>query len=106
MTDKTKDRIVAAGFSVIASIVVFALSFWVTGLADSDKTINLKLESKVDKAQYRLDCDAAEKKIVAIETTMKEYVETNRELMKLLYEMNIKLGRIETDVTWLKQRIK
>jgi hypothetical protein len=106
MTDKTRDRILAAGFSVIASIIVFAVSFWVTGIADTDHQIEMLLNAKVDKEQYHLDCRVVDKRIDNMEVSMKEYVETNRELMKLLYEMNNKLGKIETDVTWLKSRIR
>ena len=106
MTEKVRDKIMTAVFSVVSSAVIFALGFWATGIRLTDEKINNRIDQKVDKVQYYDDCKKVDMRIDRVEITVKDYAEQNQELMKLLYEMNNKLGRIETDVTWLKQRIK
>jgi len=104
MTDKVKEKVVGAIFSALVSVLIFVIGFWATGIRISDESINKRIDSKVDKEQYAIDCKAYEKRADAVDMTMRDYVETNKELMRILYEMNSRLGKIETDVNWLKQR--
>jgi hypothetical protein len=107
MTDKLKDKIVGAIFSALVSVLIFVIGFWATGIRISDDSINKRIDSKVDKEQYAIDCKVHEKRLDAIDKTVHE---TNKELVRILYEVNNRLGsiesnigKIETDVTWLKR---
>lgn len=104
MTDKTRDKIIAALISIGASLIILVVGFWLTGLRLSNEDLDLRIDSKVDQIQYMKDCDVMEKRILNNEKMLESYKKDSDELFRVLYGMKEQLGRIETDVNWLKKK--
>jgi 3-phenylpropionate/cinnamic acid dioxygenase small subunit len=106
MTDKMRDKVVGAMVSVAASVAVFVIGFWLTGMRLSDEKFEQRLDRKVDKELFDEECKRVDNRIFTLETSMKE---SNNDTKKLLEVMNMireQNGRIETDINWLKKNSK
>jgi len=86
MTQDTKVKIWAIAISAATSMLVMIVSFTLQASKDDSKGIEQKLEQKVDKVQYKEDCENMDERVKRMENT---------------YDLLIE---IKTDVKWLKEK--
>lgn len=86
MTSETKRTIMLFIGSTIVSVSTVIISFGLYAGRDENKIIDQKLEQKVDKVQYKEDCENMDERVKRMENT---------------YDLLIE---IKTDVKWLKEK--
>jgi hypothetical protein len=86
MTSETKRTVLLFAGSSFVSVATVIISFGLYAGRDENKIIDQKLEQKVDKVQYKEDCENMDERVKRMENT---------------YDLLIE---IKTDVKWLKEK--
>ena len=94
MTETKKLKIYAIIVPCVISLVGIFISFALYAGRDDDKTINQKLEQKVDKEQYKQDCSDMDERVKRMENTY-----------DLLIEIRNNQAEQKTDIEWIKKTL-
>jgi hypothetical protein len=101
-----RDKIVGAMVSVAASVAVFVIGFWLTGMRLSDEKFEQRLDRKLDKSLFDDECKRIDNRIFTIEASIKESNNDTKKLLEIMSAIKEQNGRIETDINWLKKNSK
>ena len=93
MTQDTKIKIWAIAISAATSMLVMILSFTLQASKEGSKGIEQKLEQKVDKVQYKEDCEKTNERLKNVEN-----------IYNVLGEIKEGQAEMRTDIKWLKEK--
>lgn len=94
MTAETKKTILLFIGSTIVSVATVVISFGLYAGRDENKIIDQKLEQKVDKVQYKEDCDKLNERVKNVEN-----------INQLLQEIKVEQSATRTDIEWIKKNL-
>lgn len=94
MTAETKRTILLFIGSAFVSVGTVVISFGLYAGRDENKIIDQKLEQKVDKVEYKQDCE-----------TMNERVKRMENTYELLIEIRNTQTEQKTDIAWIKKAL-
>lgn len=103
MTYLQKNNIKQWAGSIIASVIVFMIGFSVTASREDDKDIKRLIDLKVDKIEYKEQCDKTELRISTIENSQNEIL---KEMNKALQVIAVQNANMQTDIIWIKKDLE
>lgn len=103
MTDLQKNNIKQWAGSIIASVIVFMIGFSVTASREDDRDIKRLIDLKVDKIEYKEQCDKTELRISTIENSQNEIL---KEMNKALQVIAVQNANMQTDIIWIKKDLE
>lgn len=103
MTELQKNNVKQWAGSIIASIIVFMIGFSVTASREDNKDIKRLIDLKVDKVEYKEQCNKTELRISTIENSQNEIL---KEMNKALQVIAVQNANMQTDIIWIKKDLE
>ena len=102
MTEKSRDMVVTLTGSLIISIVTVMVGFSLGATREDSKEFTRKLDGKLDKSEFNMECGAINVRITNVEKVQNE---TLNEISKAMQQLSTQSASMQTDIAWIKREI-